>query len=98
VTSVDSDGAGVPGSADKTKEGEGLDAANDTGAAACFTGVRVGVARGRVGAWGGATGTLAVIAGATIAPDTEGAAGRRRLGASGIQRAAAERVRTKPAA
>jgi hypothetical protein len=77
---------------------EAGDAGSDADAGACFTAARVGLVGVRAAAGRGGPGTFADAAGATIVPATIGAAGRRRPGASGNQRAAAERVRTKPAA
>jgi hypothetical protein len=98
--------AGAPGGSDKDDEGGAADVVNAADAVAGFTAVRAGLLRARDEAtrdgtegFDGFVGFVE-IAGATIVPATEGAgaAGRRRLGVSGDQRAAAARVRTKPAA
>jgi hypothetical protein len=101
VADVDASGAGAAGGSDKPDKGDEGDAGgavNVADAGAGFTAVRAGLLRARDGTARGCTEAFAGVAGAAIAPATEGAAGRRRLGVSGDQRAAAERVRTKPAA
>jgi hypothetical protein len=95
--------AGEPGGSDKDDEGGAADVINAADAVASFTAVRAGLLRARDEATRDGTEGLdgfVEIAGAAIVPATEGAgaAGRRRLGVSGDQRAAAARVRTKPAA
>jgi hypothetical protein len=96
-------GAGEPGGSDKDAEGGTADVVNAADAVAGFTAVRAGLVRARDEATRDGTAGLdgfVEIAGATIGPAAEGAgaAGRRRLEVSGDQRAAAARVRTKPAA